>query len=158
MPADILLFIGALGVSISLHRCSLTIQDDAPPPQWLNPISCIWLGHWCRTKLWHCTSQSKLCRLSLLSLQPFYLLMFALGLFPNPIYGQRIPQFQTVNTNKWLCFMRPMWSLPSLPLQLHLRKGLEITGTSREGRQAGLWPWELWAKEDGAQQERSILI
>lgn len=24
-----------------------------------------WLGHWCRTKLWHCTSQSKLCSLSL---------------------------------------------------------------------------------------------
>lgn len=91
-------------------------------------------------------------------LRPFYLLMFALGLFPDPIYGQRIPQFQTVNTNKLLCFMRPMWSLPSLPLQLHLRKWLEITGTSREGRQAGLWPWELWAKEDGAQLERSILI
>lgn len=58
-------FIGA--ASISLHRCSLTIQEEAPPPQWLNPISCIWLGHWCRTKLWHCTSQSKLCYLLLLS-------------------------------------------------------------------------------------------
>lgn len=31
MPADIFLFIGALGVSISLHQCSLTIQDDALP-------------------------------------------------------------------------------------------------------------------------------
>lgn len=31
IPADIFLFIGA--VSISLHRCSLTIQDEAPPPQ-----------------------------------------------------------------------------------------------------------------------------
>lgn len=49
-------------------------------------------------------------------------------------------------------------SLLSPPLQLHLRKWLEITGTRWEGRQAGLWPWELWAKEDGAQQERSILI
>lgn len=129
-----------------------------PPPQWLNPISCIWLGHWCRTKLWHCTSQSKLWRLSLLSLQPFYLSMFAHGLFPNPIFHHRVPQFQTVNTNQWLCFMRPMCSVPSLALQLHPRRWLEIRGTSREWRQAGLWPWELWAKEDGAQQERSILI
>lgn len=41
--------------------------------------------------------------------------------------------FQTGNTNKWHCFMRPVWSLLSPPLQLHLGKWLEITGTRWEG-------------------------
>lgn len=66
--------------SISLHQCPLTIQEEAPPPQWLTPISCVWLGHWCRTKLWHCTSQSKLCSLSLRCLGLIYSLMFMLNL------------------------------------------------------------------------------
>lgn len=61
---------------IALHQRPLTIQEEAPPPQWLTPISCVWLGHWCRTKLWHCTSQSKLCSLSLLSLGLINSLMF----------------------------------------------------------------------------------
>lgn len=64
----------------SISSVSPDHSEEAPPPQWLTPSSCVWLGHWCRTKLWHCTSQSKLCSLSLQYLGLIYSLMFMLNL------------------------------------------------------------------------------
>lgn len=146
--------------SISLHQCPLTIQEEAPPPQWLTPISCIWLGHWCRTKLWHCTSQSKLCSLSLLSPGTIHSLMFLLNLFDD-YSKKKTLSVSTENKCEWLyvlccCDLRYeiWWNFLGIVLNAVTR---EHRDKQRE-RQVGLWPWELWVREDGAQQERSILI
>ncbi len=148
--------------SISLHQCPLTIQEEAPPPQWLTPISCVWLGHWCRTKLWHCTSQSKLCSLSLLSLGPIHPLMFILNLFLWWLQQEESPltPLPTINKSEWLSVFcsydlkHGAWWI----FLVIVFKGVTWARGQAKRRQVGLWPWELWVRKDGAQQERSILI
>lgn len=110
--------------SISLHQCPLTIQEEAPPPQWLTPISCVgWVTDAERSFDIVPVSQS-FVRYHFSLLDPFtHQCSNSFSLLP------------TVNESEWLlCFaiMISNMNYCVFYLQLYSKDWLESTGTSKE--------------------------
>lgn len=84
-----------------------------------------------------------------------FILNFSLIIENNPPFNI---DNNTLSVNdSLLCSSELQHGVCWISLLLYSRERLESRGQAQR-RQAGLWPWELWVKEDGAQQERSILI